>query len=250
MISVRLQALKNSGKKKLAVIPFLMTFANAFLGLVAVLYAIEGQYNAAALSILAAAFFDCLDGRTARKLGSTSLLGMELDSLCDAVSFCFAPAIILYSWKLYSLKAVGLLVVGFYLCSGLFRLARFNLLDDETKKSYFVGLATTVTASWIASLVLAAPLLQEGKLAFIIKLQNLSLLVVFVALLMSSYVRFPAFKNRREWGTSTYGVLAVIILFSLYAVLTGGSLIFSMISSYILSSIIIDFLRVIKERLF
>ena len=250
MISVRLQALKNSGKKKLAVIPFLMTFANAFLGLVAVLYAIEGQYNAAALSILAAAFFDCLDGRTARKLGSTSLLGMELDSLCDAVSFCFAPAIILYSWKLYSLKAVGLLVVGFYLCSGLFRLARFNLLDDESKKSYFVGLATTVTASWIASLVLASNWLQQGKLAFIVKPQMLAFLIIFVAVLMSSYVRFPAFKNKRNWGMNTYAVLAAIFISSLYVVATGGSVVFSVISSYILSSIVIDLLRVIKERLF
>ena len=98
-------------------------------------------------------FMDLCDGRLARYFGSTSVLGMELDSLCDAISFCFAPAILLYSWSLYQLGIAGMVVLGLYLCSGLFRLARFNIISI-TQVTSFVGLPTTIAAFFFANVVM------------------------------------------------------------------------------------------------
>src|SRR5262245_15894422 len=107
--------LQNSGKKNLFLIPFLFTFGNALCGFLSVIKTLDQEYTLAALFIVLAALMDLCDGRLARMFGSTSVLGMELDSLCDAISFCFAPAILLYSWSLYQLGIGGLIVLGIYL---------------------------------------------------------------------------------------------------------------------------------------
>lgn len=132
MKSIGFRDLQNSGKKKLFLIPFFFTFANALCGFMSVVKTLDEEYLIAALCIILAAGMDLCDGRLARMIGSTSVLGMELDSLCDAISFCFAPAILLYSWSLYQLGVAGLVVLSLYLCAGLFRLARFNISESMT----------------------------------------------------------------------------------------------------------------------
>ncbi|GHJ86423.1 hypothetical protein NliqN6_2825 [Naganishia liquefaciens] len=68
--------------------------------------------------------FDALDGRVARMTGGGSLLGQELDSLADLVSFGVAPATLAYTLGLrLPLDVLSLL---FFACCGLARLARFN----------------------------------------------------------------------------------------------------------------------------
>src|SRR4029077_1820506 len=84
-------------RKRLSPVPFFFTFANATLGFLAVIKALEGDATSSVYCILAAACMDVFDGRLARALGTTSTLGVELDSLVDGVSFCFAPAVIFYT---------------------------------------------------------------------------------------------------------------------------------------------------------
>ena len=90
------------------VVPFIFTFANVFFGFFSIIKTIEGDFIAAALSIIVAAVMDGIDGRLARYLGTDGDLGSELDSLCDAVSFCLAPAVLLYSWYLHGFGHAGL----------------------------------------------------------------------------------------------------------------------------------------------
>ena len=165
MLLMRLRLLRESGKKKLIIIPFIMTFANACLGLLSVLYAWDEQFMVAACCIIAAPFFDGIDGRIARALGSTSSLGMELDSLCDAISFCAAPAIVLYSWKLHAATVLGLFAVGLYLCAGLFRLAKFNRSCAE-QRLFFIGLPTPAAAASVVAFVDEFVVLQQLSVAF------------------------------------------------------------------------------------
>ena len=193
MLLMRLRLLRKAGKEKLVIIPFIITFANACLGLLSVLYAWDEQFMAAAYCIIAAAFFDGIDGRVARALGLTSLLGMELDSLCDAVSFCVAPALILYSWKLYSINVIGLIAISLYLCAGLFRLAKFNGVGIE-QKQFFNGLPTTMAASLVAVLVIVSPRLAQSWFYFVLEPYYLVIFVTCLALLMLSMIRFPSFK--------------------------------------------------------
>ena len=92
---------------------------------------------------LAGLMFDFLDGKVARWRKSTSLLGQELDSLADLISFGVAPALLGFAVGLRTyLDTVCL--TGF-ICCGIARLARFNatvalIPKDKGKAKYFEGL--------------------------------------------------------------------------------------------------------------
>src|SRR5581483_7627158 len=104
--------------------------------------------------IILAAFMDLIDGRLARALGSSSYFGMELDSLCDAISFCLAPSVLLYSWFPGPVVGWGTLSLVLYLCLGLSRLARFNL-TAEKQQAAFIGLPTPIAAFFVSTLILS-----------------------------------------------------------------------------------------------
>ncbi|KAK1232948.1 CDP-diacylglycerol-serine O-phosphatidyltransferase [Marasmius sp. AFHP31] len=93
---------------------------------------------------LAGLMFDFMDGKVARWRNSSSLLGQELDSLADLISFGVAPSLLAFTVGLRTyLDTVAL--TGF-VCCGLARLARFNATvalvpkDATGKSQYFEGL--------------------------------------------------------------------------------------------------------------
>lgn len=88
-------------------------------------------------------FFDIFDGRVARWMQKSSLLGKELDSLADLVSFGVAPAVIGFSIGMQT--TLDLLLLSFFVLCGLLRLARYNvtaaiLSKARGKVAYFEGL--------------------------------------------------------------------------------------------------------------
>ena len=195
MAAASMNRLRQTGAKQLFIIPFLFTFANALCGFLSVINSLDEHYSRAALFILLAAVMDIFDGRIARALNTTSFIGMELDSLADAISFCCAPAILLYSWQLYQLPHLSMLVLGLYLCCGLFRLARFNAMHTSSP-SYFVGLPTTISALFLATLVLYHPWLSAHSFGFLLTPGRLAFLVAVSALLMISSIHFPSYKTQ------------------------------------------------------
>ncbi|CAJ2508564.1 Uu.00g135900.m01.CDS01 [Anthostomella pinea] len=88
-------------------------------------------------------FFDFMDGRVARWRKKSSMMGQELDSLADLISFGLAPACVAFCIGLRT-PADHVLLTVFVLC-GLTRLARFNVTaanipkDASGKASYFEG---------------------------------------------------------------------------------------------------------------
>ncbi|KAG8759086.1 CDP-diacylglycerol-serine O-phosphatidyltransferase [Serendipita sp. 396] len=93
---------------------------------------------------LAGLMFDFFDGKVARWRNSASLLGQELDSLADLISFGVAPAVLAFvigfrTW-------LDTVVLAAFICCGLARLARFNATvalvpkDQSGKSKYFEGL--------------------------------------------------------------------------------------------------------------
>lgn len=201
----------NSSKKNLFLIPFFFTFANAFCGFISVIKTLDEAYIIAALFILLAACMDLCDGRLARIFGSTSVLGMELDSLCDAISFCFAPAILIYSWSLYQLGFAGVIVLGLYLCTGLFRLARFNTYSIDQATS-FVGLPTTMAAFFLANIVIYENWISHSAFKTILKADRIAFLVTIIALLMISTIKFPSSKYiKMRFATGSFLVLCATI---------------------------------------
>lgn len=88
--------------------------------------------------------FDALDGKVARWRGGGSMLGQEMDSLADLVSFGVAPATLGYTIGLRT--ALDQFCLLLFVSGGLARLARFNATvalipaDASGKSKYFEGL--------------------------------------------------------------------------------------------------------------
>jgi CDP-diacylglycerol--serine O-phosphatidyltransferase len=125
------------------ILPNLVTLLALCSGLSAIRMAIEHRYDWAIGAILLAALLDGIDGRVARLLKSTSKFGAELDSLTDFVNFGVAPAVILYTWTLDDLRSLGWIVVLVFAIAAALRLARFNVMLDDTRPdwhgNFFVG---------------------------------------------------------------------------------------------------------------
>src|SRR5512135_3741086 len=105
-------------------LPDLFTLLNSILGLASVLAALQGEIKLSVIFILLATVADGLDGFVARRSGG-GLLGTNLDSLADLVSFGVAPAVLATAvigpvWPIYILG-------GVYLICGTLWLARFNI---------------------------------------------------------------------------------------------------------------------------
>lgn len=139
------------------------TLANAFCGTGAVLAAMHFLQHGRVRDLLlgmalipAAFIFDALDGRVARWRKSSSTLGRELDSLADVISFGVAPAALAYACGMQG--GWDWLVLSFFVCCGVSRLARYNvtadaLAGDDDKVPYFEG--TPIPTSLVLVIVLA-----------------------------------------------------------------------------------------------
>jgi len=194
--------------RNLFLIPFFFTFANAILGLLSVFKTLNSEYAVAAYCILLAAFMDGLDGRLARALNSCTVLGMELDSLSDAISFCVAPVVLLYSWELQDFGTLGFIVLAVYLCAGLFRLAKFNIISKD-QSNFFLGLPTPIAAFFLTNIVLYHDWISQNKVAHLLLEKNvLFVFVVLISFLMVSKIKFPTFKNK----SSRVAILPFLII--------------------------------------
>lgn len=135
-----------------SIIPNLFTLANLFCGFAAIVAAFEGDLLRAAILILTAGVFDMLDGLVARITDSTSEFGVELDSLCDAVSFGVAPSVMLYVTFFHQWDQWGLLLASLPALAGVTRLARFNVqLTSMDDKLYFRGMPIPAGAFVVVS---------------------------------------------------------------------------------------------------
>lgn len=231
---ISFKKLQNSGKNNLFMIPFLFTFGNALCGFLSVIKTLDEEFMLAALFILLAALMDLCDGRLARWFGSTSVLGMELDSLCDAISFCFAPAILLYSWSLFQLDKAGMIVLGLFLCAGLFRLARFNV-NSGAPSSSFIGLPTTFAAFFFANIIIYEKWIASSLFSSVLKPERLAFLVTIIALLMISSIKFPSIKNVKFKLTTSIVILLCAVM-GAWALIKGYPLFLAIAVTYIIAS--------------
>lgn len=135
-------------------IPNAITCLNLFSGCVGITFAFNNNLTYASYAIVIAALFDFIDGLSARALNVYSILGKELDSLADVISFGLLPSVIIY--QLFS-RAPSMGEFSIYLNYSAFviaafsalRLAKFNI--DVRQTDHFIGLPTPANALLIAS---------------------------------------------------------------------------------------------------
>ena len=140
-------------RKGIYVLPNAVTLAALFAGFYAIVMAMNGRFEAAAIGIFCAAVLDGLDGRIARMTNTQSAFGEQMDSLCDMVSFGLAPALIVYEWALKGLGKIGWIVAFIYCAGAALRLARFNTNIGVVDKRFFQGLPSPAAASLVVGLI-------------------------------------------------------------------------------------------------
>lgn len=200
-----------------AQIPNSITCLNLLSGCLACIFAFSCNepfgallgYQWAFICIGAAAVFDFCDGAAARLLHLYSLVGKELDSLADLISFGLAPALLMFNtMNLYNggswVSYIALVIV---VCGAL-RLAKFNV--DELQVTSFRGLP--IPASAIFWIGVCAWIHENAYLGDLL----LCALLIAMSLLMVSNVPMFSLKfknfNWRE-NVKRYAILIAALSF-------------------------------------
>lgn len=217
-------------------IPNFITSLNLLSGTLSVFAAFHGLLAEAALLLFLSSIFDFMDGFAARMLKAYSPMGKELDSLADLVSFGLAPMVMLHMMIKHvilgsfdadifqqSFEVQALILSPFVatVFSGL-RLAKFNV--DTRQSDSFIGLTTTATGMFLASLAFVFDT-GSGWLFDMVQHQwiLLSFVPIFSFLLISEIPMFSLkFKSFGLKGNADKYILLLASLFFLIWMGMGG----------------------------
>ncbi len=223
-------------------IPNAITCLNLLSGCIGILLAFHNQAAFAAVMIGFAALFDFLDGLVARLLHVKSVIGKELDSLADVVSFGVLPGALVYVLLATTSSNYLLPFIGFVIpvCSAL-RLAKFNLDTRQTES--FLGLPVPAHAIFWGGVTLLGFAETDNSANLMMKMVfNQPFVVVIFTIMLSLLLvsELPMFsfkfKNLGWDGNETrFGFLGSAIILT---ILLGVGALPVIILLYVLISII------------
>ncbi|MBN4079098.1 CDP-diacylglycerol--serine O-phosphatidyltransferase [Beggiatoa alba] len=240
-----LEAQEKRPHRGIYLLPNLFTTGCLFAGFYAIVAAMGGRFESAAVAIFIAMVLDGLDGRVARMTNTQSAFGAEYDSLADMVSFGLAPALVVYVWALSDLGKLGWLAAFVYTAGTALRLARFNTQVGTTDKRYFQGLASPAAAAVVAGMVWVGHDYQAQGLSVSI---FAAVLTVVMGLLMVSNVRYRSFKDLDLKGKVPFvAILAVVLVFVLIS-LDPPQVLFAGFAIYAFSGPVVTLLTLRRRR--
>lgn len=194
-------------------VPTLFTFLNLFSGFMAIISISEMKIDSAFWYIIFSAIFDFLDGKMARLFRTSSKLGPHIDSLADVVSFGVAPAFFVYNFVVFQGGRFSpfYLLPFVYLSAVVMRLARFNVIGENSQMEFYYGLSSPISAIFITSVI---SLLNRFSPSFVLLREVVTAVILFLSFLMLSKIEFPVFKGskRTEKLQILYFVLVLILL--------------------------------------
>ena len=211
----RWQEFREHPRRGIFLLPSLLTTGNLFCGFLAIVLSAQARFV----------------GKVARLTRTTTQFGVEFDSLADVVSFCVAPAFMLYALALQQFGRVAWLGAFLFVICGALRLARFNVYQGVTDRRYFVGLPTPAAAGIVAS----TALLLEGTEIGRWQAAAISVGTVVVALLMVSTFRYYSFKEVDFARRRPAQVLVLVVLGVLIVATHPQWFLFILFSLYLLS---------------
>ena len=219
-------------RRGIYLLPNLLTTGALFAGFYAIVQAMNGRFEQAAIAIFIAMVLDGLDGRVARLTNTQSAFGAEYDSLSDMVSFGVAPALVMYSFALKSMGKLGWIAAFVFCAAAALRLARFNTLLAVQDKRWFLGLPSPAAAALLAGYVWVMvdnriPGLDLPWLAWLI--------TVFAGLSMISNLRYYSGKDINLKRSVPFVVIVLVAMsFSLVSI-NPPSVLFLLFLGYALS---------------
>jgi CDP-diacylglycerol--serine O-phosphatidyltransferase len=229
-------ALGGLRRRGIYLLPNLFTTGVLFCGFFAIVQAMNGRFEVAAVAVYVAMVLDGMDGRVARWTNTQSEFGAQYDSIADMVAFGAAPALIAYEWALKDLGTAGWIGAFIYCAGAGIRLARFNANIAVVDKRYFQGLPSPSGAAVMTGLVWVLTdfgLRPPGDYSWLIGLTWV--VAVFTGVTMVSNVPFWSFKEV-NWKKRVplWVILACVIAISVVA--SSPSLVlFALFMSYALS---------------
>jgi CDP-diacylglycerol--serine O-phosphatidyltransferase len=250
------------GRRGIYWLPNLFTTVALFSGFYAIVQAVGGRFEQAAIGIFVALVFDGLDGRVARLTRTQSPFGAEYDSLSDMVAFGVAPALVVYVWALKDFAGMdkiallgpwlstklGWIAAFVYCACAALRLARFNTTLDVADKRFFQGLPSPAAACLIAGLVWAVNEYQ-------VKGADVKWLAwgltVFAGLTMVSNLKFYSGKDINLRKSVPFSVLvgtALAMVFLMTVASTLPEMLFALFACYASSGYVMWAWERIKGR--
>ncbi|WP_440874021.1 CDP-alcohol phosphatidyltransferase family protein [Thalassotalea sp. PLHSN55] len=184
-------------------LPNICSLVGLLSALLALYFAMTGNYQAAMIGLIWAVFFDWNDGKIARKMKGRTVqqgqVGGQVDSLIDIVSFGICPAVILLSYGGYS----PWLIPGAFLIvtAGVLRLSYFNVFGLDGKSTY-QGLAYDNNAIILVFVFLLESFITTS--AFTI--------VLYITLIALSALNVAPIRTPKLNGGLWYYVLALYTL--------------------------------------
>lgn len=197
-------------RRSIYLLPNAFTTANLFAGFFAVVQAMNGRFEMAAIAIFLALVFDGMDGRVARLTNTQSAFGEQYDSLADMISFGMAPALVTYVWALQGLGRWGWLAAFIYVVGAALRLARFNTNIAVVDKRFFQGLPSPAAAALVAGFVWLA---VDNKLSLSVNVVPwiAFVLTIYAGLAMVSNAPFYSGKSFALGRSVPFWVMLVLV---------------------------------------
>ncbi len=230
-------------RKGIYILPNLFTLAALFGGFYAIVMAINGRFDLAAVGIFCAMILDSLDGRVARMTNTQSAFGEQMDSLSDMVSFGAAPALIAYVWALKGLGRWGWIAAFVYCACAALRLARFNVNTAVVDKRYFQGLPSPAAAALVAGFIWVMTDLGASGNQWAWPMFGISL---YAGLTMVTNVPFYSFKDIHVKRSVPFTVIVLIAIGIAVVNIDPPIVMFGIFVAYGLSGYVIYFWRKAK----
>ena len=154
----------------------ILTYISVISAVVGMIFAHQGSFGGAMLCLFLSGFCDAFDGTVARskknRTEDEKAFGIQLDSLCDVVSFGVAPAFACYCMGVNSVP--GMVILCVYVVCAVIRLAFFNVQEakreqvEEGCNKYYRGLPVTSSAIIFPVFYLLRPLLPAKLFAVLL----------------------------------------------------------------------------------
>lgn len=232
-------------RRGIYLLPNLLTSGALFAGFYAIVQAMNGRFEHAAIGIFVAMLLDGLDGRVARLTRTQSAFGAEYDSLSDMVAFGVAPALVMYSFTLQGLGRLGWIAAFVYCAGAALRLARFNAMLDVQDKRWFQGLPSPSAAALVAGLVWVA---HDNRLSGEELRWFAWTLTLFAGITMVTNLRFYSGKDINLRKSVPFVVVVLVALSFVLISLDTPIVLFSLFLGYALSGYVVSVYQWRKTR--
>ena len=224
--------LEKQPRRGIYLLPNLFTTGCLFAGFYAIVSAMSGKFEPAAIAIFVAMIMDGLDGRVARLTNTQTDFGAEYDSLADMIAFGLAPSLVMYEWALFNLGKLGWLAAFIYTAAAALRLARFNTQVGSEEKRYFQGLASPAAAAVVAGMVWVATDHEQIGADWRIPAFAITLAT---GILMVSNIRYRSFKDLDLKGKIPFVTLIIVVLVFVFISYSPPQVLFTIFLVYAIS---------------